>query len=260
MIGRPMCPRGMWVFCEKAEGTALSEGWEVWAMRGTAYGVGVGPGDPELMTLKAIRRIRESDVIALPGGDPAQTVAYRIAVAAVPELAEKTLISLDAPMVRDRERLAEAHQRSARRIEEWLDRGKDVVCLTLGDPSIYCTFSAVQRCLEADGYETALVPGVPSFCAAAARLNVPLVEGDEPLRVVPAGHHPREALDGPGTVVLMKAGRRMAAVKDALRRSGRRVGMVENCAMEGERVCRGVEAIPDDAGYFSLIIAKEART
>ena len=226
-------------------------------MRGIAYGVGVGPGDPELMTLKAIRLIRENDVIALPGKAPAETAAYRIAAGAVPEIRDKSLVPVDTPMVRDRALIDEAHRKAAKQLERYLERGKNVVYLTLGDVTIYCTFSGIQHYLEADGYETRLVPGIPSFCAAAARLNVPLTEWDEPLHVVPAVHRPDKALDGPGTYVLMKSASRMAEVKEMLRKSGRKVGMVENCSMAGEKVCRSVDEIPDDAGYFSLIIAKE---
>ena len=226
-------------------------------MRGIAYGVGVGPGDPELMTLKAIRLIRENDVIALPGKEPKETVAYKIAAAVVPEISDKELVPVYMPMIKDRALMDREHRKAAKRIEGYLDQGKNVVYLTLGDPTIYCTFSYIQHYLEADGYETRLVPGIPSFCAAAARLNVPLTEWDEQLHVVPAVHRLDKVLDEPGTYVLMKSASRMKAVKDMLRQSGRRVGMVENCSMENEKVYRGVEAIPDDAGYFSLVIARE---
>ena len=226
-------------------------------MRGIAYGVGVGPGDPELMTLKAIRLIRENDVIALPGREPRETVAYKIAVGVVPELADKELVPVYMPMVKDRALIDLEHRKAARLIEGYLDQGKNVVYLTLGDSTIYCTFSYIQHYLEADGYESALVPGITSFCAAAARLNIPLTEWDEQLHVVPAVHRLDKVLDEPGTYVLMKSASRMKAVKDMLRQSGRRVGMVENCSMENEKVYRGVEAIPDDAGYFSLVIARE---
>lgn len=228
-------------------------------MRGIAYGVGVGPGDPELMTRKAVRLIRENDVIAVPGTAAKETVAYQIAVAAVPELADKELVSVSMPMHRDRAFPNEEHRKGARLLEQYLDKGKNVVFLTLGDPTVYCTFSYLQHILEADGYTVELVPGIPSFCAAAARLNLPLVEWDEPLHILPALHKTADSLDQPGTYVLMKSASHMAEVKDLLRRSGRDVSAVENCSMATEKVYRGVEEIPDDAGYFSLIVAKERR-
>ena len=180
--------------------------------QGIAYGIGVGPGDPELLTLKALRRIREADVIAVPGEKPAETTAYRIAIQATPEMANKTLIGLDMPMTRDRDTMAASHREAVETIEAILDQGKDVAFLTLGDPSIYSTFSYVQEILEADGYETRSVSGVPSFCAAAARLNIPLGEWGEPILILPAAQMLEDHLDAgslpkEGTCVLMKSGR-----------------------------------------------------
>ncbi|MBQ2627221.1 MAG: precorrin-2 C(20)-methyltransferase, partial [Eubacterium sp.] len=89
-------------------------------MKGVAYGVGVGPGDPELMTLKACRLIRENRVIAVPGQDPMKAVAYQIAVQAVPELADKELVAIDMPMVMDQKKQEEAHRHGAQKIAEYL--------------------------------------------------------------------------------------------------------------------------------------------
>ena len=169
-------------------------------MRGTAYGVGVGPGDPELITLKAVRLIRENEVIAVPGKEAENSVAYIIAAAAVPEIAEKTLVPIYMPMVRDRAKIEEEHRKGAKLLEKYLDQGKNVVYLTLGDSTIYCTFSYLQHILEEDGYRVELVSGIPSFCAAAARLNISLTEWNEPLHVIPASHKKGEALDLAGTV------------------------------------------------------------
>ena len=226
-------------------------------MKGIAYGVGVGPGDPELMTLKACRLIRENDVIALPGKEPKETVAYQIAVQVVPELAEKELIPVYMPMVMDRQVQRENHRAGAELIEKYLEQGKNVVYLTLGDASVYCTFTYLQPYLHADGYETQLVSGIPSFCAAAARLNIPIVEWDETMHVMPALHKLGDDLQREGTYVLMKSGSYMQEVKEILRASGKDVQMVQDCGMPSEKVYRSVDEIPDDAGYFALIIAKD---
>ena len=228
-------------------------------MKGIAYGVGVGPGDPEYMTLKACRLIRENEIIAVPGKVPQESVAYRIALGAVPELAEKTLVPVYMPMLKDRAKIDAEHQKAAKLFESYLDQGKNVVFLTLGDSTIYCTFSYIQHYLEADGYQIELVSGITSFCAAAAALGVPLVEWDEQLHVLPAVHRLEAELEQPGNYVLMKSASKMGAVKDILRRSGRAVSMVENCCMPGEKRYYSVDEIPDDAGYFSLIIAKEKK-
>ena len=142
-------------------------------------------------------------------------------------------------------------------LEEVLDQGKDIVFLTLGDPTIYSTFSYLQKRVEDDGYETALVSGITSFCAAAARTNQPLVEWNQTLHIVPAVHRLGDTPDAEGNYVFMKSGKKMKQVKEILRETGKQVSMVENCGMETEHVYRSVDEIPDDSGYFSLIIAKE---
>ncbi len=228
-------------------------------MNGILYGVGVGPGDPELMTLKAVRMIRENEVIAVPGADVRETVAYQIAVQAVPELAGKALLPIYMPMTLDRAVIEENHAKGAAVIEGYLKQGKNVVFLTLGDPTVYSTFSYIQHLVEADGYQTALVSGITSFCAAAARLNVSLSEWNEQLHIVPAVHKLDTTLDQDGNYILMKSGRKMNQVKEILAASGREVLMVENCGMENEKIYHGVDEIPDDAGYYSLIIAREKK-
>lgn len=212
------------------------------------------------MTLKAVRLIRENMIIAVPGADPKETVAYKIAVQAVPELAEKELLPIYMPMTHDPEELERNHAKGAKSLEEVLDQGKNIVFLTLGDPCVYSTFSYLQKRVEKDGYHTELVSGITSFCAAAARLNIPLSEWNEQLHVVPAVHRLDSTLNESGNYILMKSGKKMNQVKEILAQSGRDVLMVENCGMENEHIYRSVEEIPDDAGYYSLIIAKEAKT
>ena len=147
--------------------------------------------------------------------------------------------------------------KGAKTLESYLDQGKNIVFLTLGDPCVYSTFSYLQHRVEADGYHTELVSGITSFCAAAARLNVSLSEWNEQLHIVPAVHRLDNELTESGNYVLMKSGKKMNQVKEILAKSGRDVLMVENCGMPDEHIYHSVEEIPDDAGYYSLIIAKE---
>lgn len=229
-------------------------------MRGILYGVGVGPGDPELMTLKAVRMIRENQVIAVPGANVKETVAYKIAVQAIPEMEQKELLPIHMPMSHDKSVIEESHVKGALLIEEKLNQGKNVVFLTLGDPSIYSTFSYLQRRVEEHGYQTGLVSGITSFCAAAARLNIPLVEWNQQLTVIPAVHKLDRPLNADGTCILMKSGKKIKQVKSILEKSEKDVLMVENCGMDAEHIYRGVKEIPEDAGYYSLIIAKDRNT
>ena len=226
-------------------------------MKGILYGVGVGPGDPEYITLKALNLVKENDVIAVAGKDAKEAVAYKIVEATYPEIADKEIVPVYMPMVMDREEQKKNHQKGARLLEKYLDEGKNVVYITLGDSTIYCTFSYLQEIVEEDGYQTQLVAGIPSFCAAAARVNQPLVLWNAPLHIVPALHKKEETLSLPGNYVFMQSGSHMSEVKEIFRESGRDVFDVENCGMPDEKVYMSVDEIPEDAGYFSLIVAKE---
>ena len=228
-------------------------------MTGILFGTGIGPGDPELMTLKAVRLIRENDTIAVPGEKPEESIAYQIAVQAVPELAEKELVAIPMPMTKNAKELEENHRRGAEKIEELLDAGKNVVFLTLGDPTVYSTYLYVHRRVLEDGYDARIVSGVTSFCAAAASLSEGLVENSEELHVIPASYQIEDALEFSGTKVLMKAGKKMPAVKQFLKEKNCRAVMVENCGMDTEQKYFSAEEIPDQASYYSLIIVKEKR-
>lgn len=226
-------------------------------MSGKLYGVGVGPGDPELLTLKAMRLVKEADVIALPGNEPKESVAYKIVLGAYPELANKPLLAVPMPMTKDKEKLEHAHALGTELVRSELDQGKQVVFLTLGDPTVYSTYLYIHKRIRDLGYETEIVCGIPSFCAVAARMNMGLVEKAEPLHVIPASYQIEDALKLPGTKVLMKAGKKMKEVKAQIQALGEKGIMIENCGMPDEKIYTSVEEIPEDAGYYSLIIVKD---
>lgn len=225
--------------------------------RGILYGVGVGPGDSELLTLKAVRTIERTEILAVPGAVKEQTVAYKIVEQEMPKVKEKECLCLHMPMTKDKQLLADSYQKAAVLVEQALDRGKDVAFLTLGDPTIYSTYIYIKRLVEQDGYESRIINGVPSFCAAAAVLNESLAERSQQIHIVPSSYGVEEALQLPGTKVLMKAGKKMEQVKTSLRQTGGQISMVENCGMEGQSIYRSAEDIPSDAGYYSLIIVKD---
>ncbi len=225
-------------------------------MKGILYGVGVGPGDPELMTVKAVRLIREAEVIALPGPVPEETRAYQTAAGAVPEIQNKDLLPIQLSMIRDPAKRKAEQRHGAVQIEEVLQTGRNVVFLTLGDVTVYSTFSYLQELVEADGYPCELVNGVPSFCAAAAVLGTSLCQWDEPVHIYPAIHHGMNELPGDGTIILMKVGSRTRSIKDRLKQCGRGAMMAENCGCADERLFHHIDEIPDTAAYNSLIISK----
>lgn len=226
-------------------------------MQGKLYGIGVGPGDPELLTLKALRIVKESPIIAVPGEVAQESVAYKIVKGAYPELDKKELVAVSMPMTKDKKLLEESHEKAAEQIASYLEKGKQVAFLTLGDPTVYATYIYVHKRIQEMGYPLEIVSGIPSFCAVAARLNMGLVEKAEPLHVIPASYGIEESLELPGTKVLMKAGKKMGKVKEILKARGNMCQMIENCGMENEKIYDSVEEIPDQAGYYSLIIVKE---
>ena len=226
-------------------------------MQGKLYGIGVGPGDPELMTLKAVRIIRECDVVAVPSEDLETCVAYHIAKRAVVDIEEKEILALDMPMTKNKDVLNANYDLAASKIKEHLDAGKDVAMLTLGDPTVYSTYMYVHHRIEEAGYETHIISGIISFCAAAATLNMSLVERSEPLHIYPGTYELDELFTVSGTKVLMKSARKFNEVKGRLLESDMEVCMVENCGLPEEQICYGIENFPEQSSYYTLIIAKE---
>ena len=227
--------------------------------KGKLWGVGGGPGDSELMTLKAVRLVNQCDVIVVPDSKK-RNVAFEIAKGAVPEIEEKEILKVHMPMIRDKEKLANAHFEAADVIGRKLDQGKSLVFLTLGDPTVYSTYYYVHKNVEKMGYECEIVPGITSFCAAAARMGVSLSEGGDGLYIMPGSYENMEkGLEVPGTKVIMKSGKSIGNVKEILVENKDRFStmMIENCGMADEKVYGNAEEIDEDAGYFSLIIVKE---
>ena len=224
--------------------------------QGILYGVGVGPGDPELLTLKAVRILKEADVVAVPDKGSGEKTAGKIVSAFVPE---EKMLYCPTPMVRDAQKLDEGYTAIARRICGLLGEGKTVAFITLGDPTVYSTYIYVHRKVLSAGYEARLVPGVPSFCAVAARLNTSLCEGAQRLLIVPASHPSEDCLDVPANKVFMKAGRGLEQLVGQLAQRGQleQAALVANCGMEGERVVAPLTAGTDGAGYFSIVLVKE---
>lgn len=226
-------------------------------MSGILYGVGVGPGDPELLTLKAVRMIREADVIVVPGARKEDTVAYQIALGAVPELEQKEVLEIPWIMTKDMEKLEKIYDAASNQIMKLLDMGKTVAFLTLGDPCIYSTYLYIHKMVTENGYETRLINGIPSFCAVAARLNMGLVERDQYLHVIPSLESLKKDLGLTGTKVLMKSGKRVCGMKDVLEQVDAEFAMVENCGISDERIVRDSKEIHEDTGYYATIILKD---
>lgn len=224
---------------------------------GVLYGVGVGPGDPELLTLKACRIINENKYIAYPGKHKEETLCCKIAEPVIENPEEKVYLSCYVKMTKEREVLDRNYDFAAASIIEILEKGENVVFLTLGDPTVYATYIYVHERVKRAGYRAEIISGVPSFCAAAARLDISLAERSQMLHVIPSSYEIEEALSLAGTKILMKSASKIKDVRKRLLEHEGEVYMVENCGLENERVFKSAEEIDENSGYLSVIIVKD---
>ncbi|MCU1365950.1 MAG: cobI [Ilumatobacteraceae bacterium] len=230
---------------------------------GHLYGVGIGPGDPELMTIKAHRAVKTCPVIAHFAARRRHGNAWSIIEDLV--TADQTVLRLEYPVTTeaiepaDYERqIADFYDRSADDIAAQLDRGRDVAVVCEGDPFFYGSYMYIHQRL-AGRYRTTVIPGVTSVSAASAAAGVPLVSMNETLTVLPGVMPPaqlKEALSGADAAVIMKVGRHLADVRDAANAVGL-AGQgvyVERASCATERVVPLGDTAGIDAPYFSLVL------
>ncbi|WP_068154977.1 precorrin-2 C(20)-methyltransferase [Rhodococcus phenolicus] len=232
---------------------------------GRLYGVGLGPGDPELITRKAARLIADADVIAYHSGTHGRSIARSIAAEIIPVgVVEERMVypvttgTTEHPGGYDGA-IAEFYDDCARRLAAHLEAGRTVVVLCEGDPLFYGSYMYLHDRL-ADRYTAEVVPGVTSFSAAAAATAEPLVRRTDVLTVLP-GTLPepelaRRLADTDGAVI-MKLGRTFPAVRNALAQAGRLddAVYVERASMGGQRIAPVADVDPDAVPYFSVILA-----
>ncbi|MBU2992588.1 precorrin-2 C(20)-methyltransferase [Octadecabacter sp. 1_MG-2023] len=224
-------------------------------MTGILYGVGLGPGAPDLMTLRAARLIEAANVIAYPTLAGADSFARSIAADLIS--ADATEIVMDVPMTVDRAPAQAAYDKGAAQIAEALSDGKDVVCLCEGDPFFYGSFMYIHARLK-DRFEVRVVPGVTSVTACAASSEQPLVARNERLTVLPGPMDEAELRDriaGAEAVAIMKVGRHLPKIRAVIED----LGLTENAtyierATLPEQVVRPLAQAPEKAPYFSMIL------
>jgi precorrin-2/cobalt-factor-2 C20-methyltransferase len=228
---------------------------------GRLLGVGVGPGDPELLTLKAVRVLNESPVIAYVSADGRPSMARRIAAQHLAPGRREINIAL--PMQLIPEMAQAAYDEGAARIGAELERGRDVALLCEGDPFIYSSFAQLFERLG-ERYPTEFVPGVASFTAAAAAALTPLVSRTQTLMVLPATL-PRTELSAhlgrADVTVILKLGRHFAKVRGLVAELGllEHAIYVEHASATRERVVRLIDLVIDEAPYFSLLLVPAGR-
>lgn len=222
---------------------------------GVLYGLGIGPGDPELITLKAARLLSEVDVVAYPQVPGRASLARSIAAAHLPNDVEE--LAFDVPMAVDRAPGQSAYDAAAGRIAEHLEAGRSVAVLCEGDPLFYGSFMYLNARLSGR-FGVEIVPGVTSVGAASARLGKGLIARDERLSVISATSPEADilaALNGSASVAILKVGRHLAKVKTAVSAAGLMdvAAYVERASMAEERVMPLAQA-PEKAPYFSMIL------
>ncbi|GAA5010043.1 precorrin-2 C(20)-methyltransferase [Actinopolymorpha pittospori] len=231
---------------------------------GRLYGVGLGPGDPALMTLRAVEVIAAADVIAYHSARHGRSIARSIAAKHIrPDHLEEALVYPVTTEATDhpggyRGAIEEFYAEAAARLAAHLDAGRTVAVIAEGDPLFYGSYMHMHKRL-ADRYPTEVIPGVTSVSAAAARLGTPLAEGEEVLTILP-GTLPEEELlarlDGTDAAVVMKLGRTFPAVRRAVERAGRldEAHYVERATMAGERTGPLAETDAETVPYFSVAV------
>ncbi|NDI35509.1 precorrin-2 C(20)-methyltransferase [Chengkuizengella sediminis] len=232
---------------------------------GTLYGIGMGPGDPELITVKAFRILKESPVIAYPKKrSGSKSYALAITEQYINPL-EKEMVGLIFPMTKDKSTLEKQWNKTVETVSEQLNQGKDVAFVTEGDPMLYSTFIHMQRLVEElhPDIQIKVVPGISSVNGTAARMGLPLADGDEQVAIVPATNdveNMRKALIEHDCVVFIK----VAKVLDMMIGILRELELVDKAAVvtkvtsEEERVWTNVEELEGaELEYLTLMVVRK---
>ncbi|NTW72279.1 MAG: precorrin-2 C(20)-methyltransferase [Eubacteriaceae bacterium] len=233
--------------------------------QGTLYGIGVGPGDPELITAKAINLLGEIDIILTPiTREGKESKAYTIAKSYLRK--DAVIHELEFPMVNLRthkESLEAKWAENSSKVAALLSQGKNLAILTIGDPMVYSTYSYMIPYLNELGIKLVTVPGITSFCASAAVLNIPICQGNESFCVLTDIQDKKDlenALDHFQDIVIMKATPSIDIINSVVeeRMLHDKIYAVTDCGGPNETVSRGL--LPEDIGYFTLIIIKNNRS
>ena len=224
------------------------------------YGIGVGVGDPEEITLKAINTLKKLDVVILPEAKKDDgSVAYEIAKQYMKKDVEKVFVEF--PMLKSFEERENARKENAKIVQKLLDEGKNVGFLTIGDTMTYSTYVYILEHLSKK-YLVETVPGISSFVDMASRFNFPLMIGDETLKVVSLNKKTNIEfeLENNDNIVFMKVSRNFESLKEALIKTGNidKIIMVSNCGKENQKVYYDIKDLTeDDIPYFTTLIVKK---
>ncbi len=234
-------------------------------MLGTLYGIGVGPGDPELLTLKAVRILKEvSHVFTAASSKNDYSVAFDIVRDHLH--ADTPVDKLNFPMTFNPESLENAWRDNCRKVVQVLEEGKDAAFLTIGDPLTFSTFIYLMRKIRhrLPNAPITVVPGITSFQAAAASANVPLAEGEETITIISGakgGERFREAVHASENLVLMKTYKHFQDILGEIKDAGleKNCCFVSRCGQNGQMVETDFDKLQgmEQPHYLSLMIVKK---
>jgi len=230
-------------------------------MKGTFYGIGVGPGDPEFLTLKAVRILGEVDIVVCPEAKKnVGSVAFNIAEDHMKDGIEKLYMTF--PMVHDKDVLEKQWAENAHVIGEKIKAGKNVAFITLGDPTVFSTYMYMVPFLKKEGVDIVTVPGITSFTAVASRMNLPLALGDESFGIVPlmeGCESAEKALDAFDNCVIMKPSHdneKLARILEDKDLQDKFV-LIEKCGTDQERIVHDINELKNGkVPYLSTMIVK----
>ena len=228
---------------------------------GTFYGIGVGPGDPELLTVKAINALKKIDVLIAPKTEKkSDSVALSIAQPYLKSNVE--IIYQTFPMVKDFAEETEIFAANTSEILQLLRDGRNVGFATIGDPMFYSTYIYIFRLLKSSGVNIITIPGVPAFLAIAAQIGRPLAYGNDILTIIPATAElddVKNFLDRADATVIMKVYKNFPEIVDALKSRGMidDAVLVSRCGLDDEKIITDVVAHRDEhLNYLSTILTR----
>ncbi|MDV6377391.1 precorrin-2 C(20)-methyltransferase [Sporosarcina sp. GW1-11] len=231
---------------------------------GKLYGLGVGPGDPELITVKAFRKLQECPVIAYPKKlRGSKSYAHRIVDVYI-QPAEKEMLGIVFPMTKDEEVLRVAWEKAAEEIYTYLAEGKDVAFVTEGDPMLFSTFIHLLRLMKTKHPEVPIetVAGISSFNGSANRLGIPLAEGDEHVAMIPATDNMeemRQVIESHDAIVFIKVAKVMDELLDLLEEMNllEKTHVVTKVTSDEEVIWNTDELRDADLNYLSCMVVRK---
>lgn len=228
---------------------------------GTFFGIGVGPGDPELLTLKAVDALKMSDVVIAPKTEKKEgSVALSIARPYI--LPDVEIVYQTFPMVQNFKDLPQIFEHNKEEILRFLRAGKNVAFLTLGDPMFYSTYIYIFRLLKELGVKIKTIAGIPSFLAISSYIEKPLSFGNDILTVIPSTADPNKianALKNSDVAVLMKVYKNFDQIVDMLKNEdmSKEAVLVSRCGLNGEKIINNVEEHKfEKINYLSTILTR----